>query len=166
MAAPKYIKQVAGQLTELAAVQTSTVDAILALDGSGKVPLNCMPSGVGPEVDTIATTEDLAAGDFVDVYNSTGQKARKADATTSGKQADGFVLASTTNGQNAEVYFAGINNQCSGLTIGADAYLSAATAGLPTSTPPSSAGNIVQPLGTALSATEVAFSKQPGIVLA
>lgn len=137
---------------------------IVALDGSGKIDSTMMPTGVGADTASITTSENLAAGDFVNIHYSSGQKARKADATTSGKEAHGFVLASTTSGQSATVYFEGSNTALSSLT-GSVYYLST-TAGTATTTAPSSSGNVVQRLGFATSSTTINFQSGVPIVLA
>lgn len=162
-----YIALITGKLREVAATVVSAgagdSGKIIALDGTGKLDSSVLPTGVGAETKTLTTSEDLAAGDFVNIYdNAATPTARKADATTAGKEAHGFVLASSTSGQNATVYVAGVNNQLSGLTGGVAQYL-ATTAGAPTATAPSASGNVVQRLGVALSATEVAF--EPGITV-
>jgi hypothetical protein len=170
MAAKKYLAQVAGRLKEIAATVISAgvgnAGDLVSLDDTGKLDNSVLPTGVGAETKTLTTSEDLSAGDFVNVYDASGTPtARKADATTEGKEADGFVLASTTSGNNAVVYTEGINNQLTGLTGGSTYFLSA-TAGGVTATAPSGSGNVVQVLGKALSATEIAFEKSNPITLA
>lgn len=139
-------------------------DKLPALDGSGKLDSSFMPTGIGPDTQSIEASEDLAAGDLVNVYDSTGAKCRKADATTSGKEAHGFVLAVVTSGNNATVYFEGSNTQVTGLTPG-NQYLST-TAGESTSTPPSGSGNVVQKVGVATAAAVLNFEAGQPIVLA
>lgn len=149
-----------GVLTETRSVDTSSgagdATKIPALDANGKLAVGFMPSGMGPDVVTIAASENLTAGDFVNLWNSTGIKVRKADATTAGKEAHGFVLAAVTSGQNATVYLSGENTQLTGLTVGATQFL-AATAGGRTETAPTTATQVVQRLGVAYSATAMAF---------
>jgi hypothetical protein len=123
-----------------------------------------MPVGIAADVALVAASENLAAGDFVNIFDSSGAKTRKADATTAGKEAHGFVLSAVTSGNNATVYFEGTNTGVTGATPG-PAYLSA-TAGLSTSTAPSSSGNVVQRLGVAVSATAINFEPHPHVVLA
>ena len=159
-----------GLATEESSINTSSgagdEGKIPALDATGRLNTNMMPVGVSADTKTITTSEDLSSGNFVNVYDVTGTPtARKADATTVGKQAVGFVLASTTSGQNAEIYFESTNNQLSGLTGGDRMYLDT-TAGVATATPPSASGNVVQFLGMALSASEISFEPNDGIVLA
>jgi hypothetical protein len=168
--ADKYLYNNGGVLTEKAANVSSAgagdAGKIPALDTTGKLDPSFMPVGVTPEADSIATTEDLAAGNFVNIYPSSGLKCRKADATTAGKEANGFVLAASTSGQNATVYrISQSNTQLTGMTPGAKQYL-AATAGTRTETVPSSSGNVIQLLGIAKSATELIFAPNDPIVLA
>ncbi len=124
-----------------------------------------MPTGIGADTAVIAASEALAAGDLVNVWNSTGAKVRKADASTAGKEAHGFVLAAVSNGANATVYFEGTDTQVTGLTPGVQ-YLSAATPGAATGTAPSGTGQVVQRVGFATAATALNFQSQPPIVLA
>jgi len=168
MAAKKFLRLVNGVLTEIFGVQTSTgagnVGDLVSLDDSGRIDNSVMPVGIGADTKTIAASEALAAGDWVNVWNSTGAKVRKADATTAGKEAHGFVLAAVSNGANALVYFEGTNTQVSGQTPG-PVYLQT-TAGTGGATIPSASGNVVQNLGVALSATEVNFERGTPVVLA
>lgn len=170
-AANKIVKMTAGGIVAPAVLNATASSAgagdaakIVQLDGTGRIDSTMLPVGVGADVATIAAGENLAAGDFVNVYNDSGAKARKADATTSGKEAHGFVLAAVTSGNNATVYFEGTNTGVTGLTPGV-VFLSA-TAGVATGTAPSSSGNVVQRLGVAVSATAVNFEPHPPVVLA
>lgn len=137
---------------------------VVQLDGAGRIDSTMMPVGIGADTATVTTTEALSAGDFVNIWNSTGAKARKADATVAGKEAHGFVLAAVGNGASATVYFEGTNTAVTGQTPG-PVFL-ATTAGGATSTAPSAAGNVVQRIGFATSATSINFQSQPPIVLA
>lgn len=138
---------------------------IPALDGSGKLDTSFMPTGIGADTAAIATSETLAAGDFVNIWNNSGTaNVRKADATTSGKEAHGFVLAAFTHPTTATVYFEGSNTAVSGKTPGVQ-FLST-TAGSCTTTAPSGSGNVVQRLGIATSATNINVEFQAPIVLA
>lgn len=168
MAAKKFLRQIAGAITEIAGVVTSAGAGndgdIVALDSSGRLDNSVMPVGIGADTKSITTSEALAAGDFVNIWNDTGAKARKADATTAGKEAHGFVLASASSGASALVYFEGTNTQVSGQTPG-PVYLQT-TAGTAGATAPSTAANIVQYVGVALSATEINFERGTPITLA
>ena len=138
---------------------------IPALDGSGKLDTSFMPTGIGADTAAIATSETLAAGDFVNIWNNGGTaNVRKADATTSGKEAMGFVLAAFTHPTTATIYFEGSNTAVTGRTPGVQ-FLST-TAGSTTTTAPSSSGNVVQRVGVATSATNINFQWNDPIVLA
>lgn len=168
MPAKKFLRLVAGVFAEVAATVTSAGAGndgdLVALDSSGRLDNSVMPVGIGVDTKTIAASEALAAGDWVNVWNSTGAKVRKADATTAGKEAHGFVLAAVSSGGNALVYFEGTNTQVSGQTPG-PVYLQT-TAGTGGATIPSASGNVVQNLGVAVSATEVNFERGTPVVLA
>ena len=172
MAADKYIYNNSGRLTEKAAVQTGgggNAGKIPALnDATGLLDLSMMPTGIGPEVFVTVCSEALAAGAFVNLFLDGGVcKARNANAAAAGKEADGFVLAASASpGDPCTVYFQGLNNVLSGMTLGAKQYLSAAVAGARTETPPSGSGNVVQWLGKAYSAIAMHFAQNEGFVLA
>jgi hypothetical protein len=167
--ADKYIRNNSGTLTEKEAtvVSAGAGDAgeIVALDNTGRLDQSVMPVGIGPDVSQITASEALAAGDFVNVYNNSGTaNVRKADATTAGKQAHGYVLAAVDNGDPATVYFEGSNTQVSGATPG-PVFLATSAGGF-TSTAPSASGNVVQRLGVAVSGTEINFERTLHYVLA
>ena len=166
--ANKYLYNNAGTITEREALVTSAgagdAGKIPALDAAGRLDNSVMPSGIGADTAAITTSEALAAGDYVNIWNSTGAKARKADATVAGKESHGFVLASVASGATATVYFEGPNTAVTGQTPG-PIFLST-TAGVGSSSAPSGSGNVVQRLGVATSATSVNFEAQSPIVLA
>jgi hypothetical protein len=163
MAANKYISLVSGKLKEVFGTQISSgvtdANKIPALDSSGKLDVSLLPTGVAPEVVIAPSSENLSAGDFVNFYNNLGIiNVRKADATTNGKPAHGFVLNNVTSPANATVYLeSSQNNSITGLTIGSDYFLST-TPGVVTTTAPNASGNIVQLLGRATSATNLPFT--------
>lgn len=168
MAAKKFLRLVNGVLTEIFGVQTSAgagnAGDLVSLDDSGRIDNSMMPVGIGADTAAITASETLAAGDWVNVWNSSGAKVRLADATVAGKEAHGFVLAAVANGANATVYFEGTNTQVTGQTPG-NAYLQT-TAGKSGHTAPSASGNVVQQIGVAVSATAVNFERNAPVVLA
>lgn len=136
-----------------------------ALDASGRLDLTFMPTGVGPDTASLTTSEIIASGDLVNIWNSTGTKVRKADATTAGKEAHGFVLVGAGSGASVTVYFEGTNTAVTGLTPGLQ-YLDPATPGKSTSTYPTfTAGQVSQVVGFATSATALNFQSQPPITV-
>lgn len=167
MAGEKFLKQFNGALLEVESVQAGgapSANKIPSLDAAGKLPVTMMPTGIGADTAVIQASESLAAGDLVNVHNSGGARARKADATTAGKEAHGFVLAAVTSGANATVYFEGSNDQVTGLTPGVQ-YLTT-TPGISDETAPSASGNVVQRVGLAVSATILNFDSGVPITLA
>lgn len=139
---------------------------LAALDASGRLDTTVMPPGIGADTASITASEALAAGDLVNIWNNAGTaNARKADGSTSGKEAHGFVLSAVSNGAAATVYFEGTNTQCTGLTPGGQ-FLSASTPGKSVAAAPSASGNVVQRVGFAISATAMNFQSQPPVVLA
>ena len=168
MAAKKFLRLVNGVLTEIFGVQTSAgagnAGDLVSLDDSGRIDNSMMPVGIGADTSTISASETLAAGDWVNVWNNSGAKVRKADATTAGKAAHGFVLSAVTSGNPATVYFEGTNTQVTGQTPG-PVYLQT-TAGTGGATIPSASGNVVQSIGVAVSATAVNFERSAPVTLA
>jgi len=169
--ADKYIYNNAGVLTERALIDTSAgagdAGKGVALDSTGKLDTTMIPTRICADTNSAPASENLAAGDFVNLWSDGGTlKARKADASTTGKEAHGFVLAAVTSGNSATVYREGTNTQVSGLTVGSKYYLSAATAGGIVTTAPSATGNVIQLIGIANSATQINFTQQDVIVLA
>jgi hypothetical protein len=169
MAAKKFLKLVAGVITEAFGVQTSAGVAnagdVVSLNDSGEVDITMMPSGIGAQTKVILASEAIAAGNWVNVYNTAGTaNVRKADATTAGKECNGFVKSAISSGATGTVYLSGTNNQVTGQAVGK--IFLGTTAGSGTATAPSSSGNVVQELGYAVSATEVAFNPKAPITLA
>lgn len=164
MAAKKFLRLVAGRVTEIIATIVSAGAGndgdLVALDATGKLDLSVLPAGVGPATVSVVASENLAAGDFVNIWNDGGTpKVRKADATTNGKPANGFVLAGFLSGATASVYLDGQNTQVTGKTPGAAQFLST-TPGAVSETAPSASGNLVQVVGYAASATVIGFSTE------
>ena len=168
MAAKKFLRLVNGVLTEIFGVQTSAgagnAGDLVSLNDTGRIDNSMMPVGIGADTATITASETLAAGDWVNVWNGAGAEVRKADATTAGKEAHGFVMSAVTSGNPATVYFEGTNTQVTGQTPG-PVYLQT-TAGAGGTTIPSASGNVVQQIGVAVSATAVNFERGTPVTLA
>ena len=167
--ANKYLGLNSGVPTEVEGLISSAgagdSGKIVALDATGRLSTTMMPVGIGADVSTVTASENLSAGDLVSIWNDGGTaKVRKADATTTGKPAHGFVLTAVTSGNSAFIYHEGPITGLSGVTAG-DLYLST-TAGGFTVTPPSGSGNVVQRIGVGTSATEINFEPGQRYVLA
>lgn len=138
---------------------------LTSLDASGRLDVSFMPVGLGADTSSVIASEILSAGDLVNIFNNAGTaNVRKADATTSGKEAHGFVLAGFAAAASALVYFEGSNTAVTGRTPGVQ-FLTT-VAGSSSITAPTGAGNVVQRVGFATSATSINFQSQPPIVLA
>lgn len=174
MAQPqKFISLVDGRLVEgtIESVDASTgapdADKLVRLGGDGRLNKSVLPLGAGDDAISMPASENLAGGDFVNVWSDAGvPSARKADATAAGKEADGFVLDAVAAGQPATVFFEGRNSGLSSLTVGARYYLSATTPGAAVTVPPAAPGNVVQFLGRATTPTSLAFEATDGVILA
>lgn len=169
MAAARYLA-VNGSgpgLTQVAGATTGgapDADKIPSLDASGKLTASMMPVGIGADTATIITSEVIAAGAFVNIYNNAGTiTCRNAD-NTSNKPADGFVLAGFASAATATVYFEGSNTALTGLTLGVTHYLGAG--GAVTATIPTTATNIRQELGKAYTTTAMGTEIEAPITLA
>lgn len=129
---------------------------ITATGSDGKIHPSLMPDGVGNDVVTAAASENLGAGDFVNIWDDSGTpKIRLADADN-GRPADGFVKEAFESAATATVYLNGVNSEVSGLTPGAYYWLSDTAGGVVASDSiPDGSGDIVQFLGKAKSATEL-----------
>lgn len=165
----KYLANNAGTPTEVAAVQASAgagdANKIVALDTNGRLDASMMPVGIAADTASIVASEALAAGDLVNIYNNASvANCRKADASTSGKEAHGFVLSAVSASASATVYFEGTNTAVTGRTPGKQ-FLST-TPGSTTTTAPSAAGQTVQIVGFCTAATALNFQSGQPIVLA
>jgi len=170
MAAKSFARRVQGIWREVLGVVTSAGTAnagdIPALDDSGHLDASLMPVGYGADTKVVTAGEALSAGNLVNLYDNAGTiNARKADASTEGKEAYGFVLDAATSGSPVTVYFARKITGLAGLTDGARYYL-ATTPGGVTATAVSGAGKIDQFIGRAISATELAFEPDDYVVKA
>jgi hypothetical protein len=170
MSGLSFLRLVSGRLTEILGIQSSAgaADAgkIPALDSAGKLDSTMMPTGVGADTVSLPASENLTSGNAVNIWDDSGTaKVRKADATTAGKEAHGFVLGNVTSPANATVYLEGQLTGLAALTPGARQYLGT-TPGALVETPPSGSGNVVQPVGVACNATTVNWEPQEPVTLA
>ena len=145
----------------------SDAGKVIALDATGKLSSTMLPVGFGTDSNAIIAFEALSAGDYVNVFSNAGAfNVRRADASVVGKHAMGFVLAATSIGTLATVYFEGSNTAVTGQVVG-NVFLSQTTVGAGTPTAPTSTATtgISQLIGYATSATSVNFQSHPYFVL-
>jgi hypothetical protein len=156
---------ITGSLSGTASFATTASFALNAGGGSG-FPFSgsalitgsiILTSGSG--FPSLAAGENLAAGDFVNIYSGGVRKASNNDTT---KQAHGFVIDTVTTGNNVVVYYSGLNTTITGLTAGARYFLG--TAGGETTTPPTAAGQLSQEIGVAISTTAILVDFSPAII--
>ena len=109
MATEKFVTLVAGRDTLKSATVISTGASeegdIVALDATGKLDVSVMPVGIAPDVKVLATSENLAAGDYVNIYNVTGTPTARLADKSNDRPAHGYVKAGTTSPANCTVYF-------------------------------------------------------------
>lgn len=139
---------------------------IAHLNASGQWDESMMPSGIGADTDVRPASENLSAGDIVNIFNDGGTiKCRKADAGVNKYKASGYVKAAVTAGDDATIYFDG---KCAGTftinDIMKPVFLGD-TAGSKTLTPVSGSGKIHQEIGSVTSLTEFDFEPQSPIEL-
>jgi len=158
MAGNKYLDLTTGLVTEKASNNSSAgagdANKIVSLNSSGLIDNTMLPSSSAV---TMTASENLAAGDLINIHDSSGAKVRKADASAESTRAHGFVIGAITSGSPGTVNLGfGINTGVSGLTIGANYFLSE-TSGAITVTAPTTSGAIVQGVGVAKAAAELLF---------
>jgi len=167
---PKFLKLSSGNITEEATVAASAgagdAGKVPQLDGAGRLDNSMMPNGIGAESIVLPASENLSAGDFVNIWSDAGTaKVRKADATSISKKADGFVTSAVVSGANATVYYGNRNEALAGLTIGSQYFLSDAAPGGVIDAPPAGSGKIVQKLGRAYGAAALLVEIEDAIIL-
>ena len=170
MALQRFLALVSGKITEFLPIAVSagatSAGAIMATNASGVLDVTFLPSGIGPDTYSLPATEAIASGALVNIYSNSGVfSVRNADGSTTGKQADGFVLAAVASGASGTVYLAGINTAVTGLTPGLQ-FLSDTTLGAATATGATTAGHTYQQVGSATAAGALQFNPQAAIVRA
>jgi hypothetical protein len=169
MSTNRFLGLVSGVTTWFTAINNSAgvadANKIISTGNDGKLDPSLMPAGIGAATEVMVASETLVAGDFVNIWLDTGvRKARKADNSNTGRNADGFVLNAVAANANATVTLQGVNTGLSGLTIGTRYFLG--TAGGVATTSPTASGSFIQPLGKAVSATGLNFESDPITIIA
>jgi len=135
----------------------STAGYVLTDNGATSDPtFQALPSSGNPTASILAAA-DIAAGSLVNVYNNSGTaNVVEAANTSSSTFANGVALSAITNGSSGVITFGAVKvTGLSGLTPGS---LFLGTAGAPTSIAPSSSGDVIQPVGLAVSSTVAIFN--------
>lgn len=153
-----------GALEEAAAVETQTADSIVKTDNTGRISSTQMPTGIGADTKEATAGEALAARDLV--YIDSAGEVYKADASSSGHVAVGFVKTSVSSAATAVVFFEGTISGFTGLTQGSKQFLSESAPGTVVETPVTTSGAKHQLIGYAISDTEISFEPGEAITLA
>lgn len=135
----------------------SDANKIVTTDSSGKLDASLIPD-MTSSVENITIADGLTISDrsFVNVYDATGRRVRKAIAADGTKPVSGYVGVGGSAPGNVNVVFRGpvtLNTadvQGGGIVAGSvdlPVFLSSSTAGAVTLTPPEEAGSIIQYLG-------------------
>jgi hypothetical protein len=150
------IDDATGLTEELSALTVSTgasdASKIIKTDSTGLIDLSLMPVGIGPDTVDLVCSENLSAGNAVNIYDNAGVATCRLADRTNNRPANGFVLQNFTSGQTAKVYKDSKVTGLTGLTAGSTYFLG--LAGAITLTPPvAGSGYLNQVLGTASSST-------------
>lgn len=168
-----YLARVAGRIKQIAAIVVSAgagdAGKIVALDGGGKLDASLLPAGIGANQVVAPSSENLSAGDFINLYSNAGAlTARKAD-NSNGREAWGYVEAAVTSPANATVKRLNtVNGNRTGLTPGSQYWLGTAGGVITTpldATDVANANKVCQYLGYAKSATELVTVEEAPVYL-
>lgn len=159
-------------LASIESVSTTTgssdASKLIRTNASGQIDETFLPAGIGSDVLSIVASEAMSAGTFVNIFDDAGTVSiRKADGSVTGKEVDGFILANVAENDPVNVYLEGVNNQLTGLTIGARYYLSHTVPGTATATLPGApvAGSVIQYVGKATAADKISFEADEGVII-
>jgi hypothetical protein len=171
MAIPKFLKQVSGVITEvIVGIKdfAGTGNNVVVTGDDGYISSTLFPAGLGADIVVLMTASGaLVAGDLVNVFDSGSNvpKVRKADATTAGMEAHGFVDAAySADATNVKVYFEGNNTQNSTTFSVGKQYLST-VAGKTQAAAPTGSSQVVQIVGYATSTSSLNFQSTIPFIL-
>lgn len=167
-----YIDLVNGLQKLKATIQafTGNPDEVISTDGSGLISDDLISESIKNKVTNVTSGEALTAGQLVYLDETDSGNAYIAGYDASllagANAAEGFVLTSVGAAASVDVYLTGTVTGLVGLVPGETYYLD--TAGAITATAPTldTVGDISQPVGVALSATELCFKPERYVCLA
>ena len=143
-----------------ASLGVSSAHKIIRTGADGKIDLSFVPDTTGGSPEIITAEADIAAFSFVALRNSSGRKVRGALAADNTRSAVFFCPDGATNGTSATLFLGGIlTMDPTGLTTSDEGkllFLSAATAGKASRTPPSADNNIIQVVARVMEVATVA----------
>ena len=170
MATQSFLQLVAGKFARVFPIQVSAGAAsagqIPALNAAGAVDVTMLPSGVGPDTSVATASEAIAAGAPVNLWNNGGvASVRNANGAT-GLEAQGYILSAAASGATGVVvYLNSVNTAQTGLTPGADYFLSDTAAGTISTTAPSTTGHYSQQVGYGTAGGNLQFVPGPMVSL-
>lgn len=121
-----------------------------------KVAVGSLSAGATPG--TATTSQTLSATNLT--YVKADGTLALADATAEGKEAISFVKTSYGSGVSAQHYFSGVISGFSGLTPGANYFMSRTPGAVTSDVSAYTTGNVIMKIGNAISATEIYFNPQ------
>lgn len=150
------VDDITGLTEELSALGSTLgvadADKIIKTDSTGLIDLSFMPVGIGPDTIDLICSENLSAGNAINIYDNVGVATCRLADRTNNRPARGFVLQNFTSGQVAKVYKDSKVTGLAGLVAGTTYFLGLAGAMTPTPPAPTS-GFLNQIVGTASSST-------------
>ena len=170
MSIQKFLALVSGKRKEVALIDSSSgasdAGKGVALDSTGKVAANMMPSGIGTTTQAAVASGALAEYSIINNYmNSEVLTMRLADAGTNKYVARGFVPAAVESAATGNFQTEGTITVTGPLDLTKDIYLSETPGGW-TQTPVSGTGKINQKIGWPVSTTAWFFQPEEETELA
>jgi len=129
---------------------------ILALGPDGRLDDSVMPVGIVADTLNAPTSETVAAGDYVNIWDDGGTVSVRLADNSNARPADGFVKEAATAPASVNVYFEGPNDNVSGKTLATRQYLGTLGQSIETPlVPATDGGKLHQYLGKSVAATSV-----------
>lgn len=162
------IVQVPGDNPTVTMSQKAVTDQLaLKVDGAGVGSLGDV-SALLSIINGVAVqaVETIAAGDFVNVFNSGGSvRVRRAIANDPAKFANAFAPYAYDPEALTPCVFGGRNVAATAVTMASEVWLSDVTPGAFSYTPPAAEGSIIQPLGPAIPSVGIFFTLRERVLL-
>ena len=166
-----FLARVAGKTKQIFAIITSAgagdSGKIPALDATGKLDSSFMPTGIAANSVVAASSENLASGDHVNLYDNGGVLTARLADNSNNRPAFGYVTAAVTSPASATVFRLNtVNGSRTGLTAGASYWLGTAGGVISTPLDPvTDTGKTCQFLGIAKSTTELVTVEEAPVLL-
>ena len=145
------------QLLSAISAFTGNANEVVATDGSGLLDPSLFPPGIAAKTVSATAVGTITVGAFVEFFDNAGTPSVRLADDSLGIPANGFALVAIPDTTVGTVFLSGSNTAVTGLTAGEKYYLAAA-GGLDQSPNVTTNGDVVQLIGTAISATEICFA--------